>query len=470
MRSSKSGMYSLRVKMILAFFAVLMTGIALMVASAYWATSREFDRFLMNQSQSTLEEQIIAYFESEQTLEGLSLYNQEGPMQSDGPGSFAPRGIQIADTEGNIVFPQADPDFPEQNQPINTERAIPVEKDGTIIAYIKIPQNPMNRNPAEDAFLERARNMFLYGAGGSLLVALILGMAIAQQFIRPLRELDAATQAVADGDLELRVPVRSQDELGKLAESFNQMNTRLAEARDHRRQLTADIAHELRTPLSIILGHAEAMADGVLPSSPDSAAIILDESERLGKMVEDLRVLSLADTGELKYEMQSCAIGDLVKRISSAYQPLVSQKSVRLETSIPNDLPKITADSGRMNQVLNNLIANALRYTPSGGTITLSAASKEDWLELRVSDEGHGIPEEDLEAIFHRFYRLDKSRQRGEGGSGLGLAIAKSIVHYHNGKIYAENNDTIGSSFVILLPLPYKPPVPAPHSPQGLDS
>ncbi|MBN1265462.1 MAG: HAMP domain-containing protein [Anaerolineales bacterium] len=450
----KSGLHSLRIKLILAFFAVLITGIALMVASAYWATTREFDRFLLNQSRTALQERIITYYETEQTLEGFSVNDAGVPMESGIPGDFQPRGIEITNAEGEVVFPVNESSDQTQPRTINTERAIPVETGGSIIAYIEIPQNPMNREPNENAFLERARNMFLYGAGGSILVALILGIVIARQLIQPLQELNAATQAVANGDLELRVPVRSQDELGMLANSFNQMNARLAEARDQRRQLTADIAHELRTPLSIILGHAEAVVDGVLPPSPESAALILDESERLEKLIEDLRVLSLADTGELSYKMHPCAPGEIISRVCTAFGPLTNQKGVALKTSISPDLPAITVDPGRMNQVLSNLIANALRYTPAGGTITLSAVQKKESLELRVSDEGPGIPEEDLASIFNRFYRLDKSRQREEGGSGLGLAIARSIVNFHNGEIFAENNNGIGSCFVILLPLP----------------
>lgn len=445
---------SLGVKLVLAFFVVAMIGIALMVASAYWATTREFDRFLWDQNQAELEEGITAYFMENGSLEGLDLAASGLAEQhlDTADGEFTPRGFQIADAEGNIIFPPGNPDFPDQVRTINLERAVPVEHEGEAIAYIKIPENPMARGPAELAFLQRARSMFLYGAGAAVLVALALGILLARQLVRPLREMNTATQAVAEGDLELRVQVRSHDEIGRLAESFNRMNERLAEARDQRRQLTADVAHELRTPLSIILGHAEAAADGVIPLTCENAAVILDEAERLDRLVEDLRVLSLSDASALTYSMVKCPVVDLINRVCRAYLPLAARKDVSLDVHIQEGVSPVHVDPDRMTQVLNNLISNALRYAPQNSRITLEAAEQKEIVQIVISDQGPGIPEGDLERIFHRFFRVDKSRQRREGGSGLGLAIARQIVEQHSGRLFARNVEGGGTSFVIELP------------------
>ncbi len=447
--------HSLGAKLVLAFLVVSIIGIALMVVSAYWATTREFDRFLWDQNRSAVEEAIISYYLENSSLEGLDLTPDGLGMQQAGAedGEFTPRGFQIADADGNMVFPPGNPAFPDQERTINLERAVPVEYGGAVIAYLKIPENPMAREPAELAFLRRARMMFFYGAGAAVLVALVLGILLSRQLVRPLREMNTATLAVAEGDLELRVPVRSQDEIGRLARSFNRMNDRLAEARDQRRQLTADIAHELRTPLSIILGHAEAAVDGVIPLTSENAAVILDEAERLERIVEDLRVLSLADTGELKYEMEPCELKGIVEHAAAAYRSIAAARNISIVEEVQDGLPAVTVDPNRMSQVLNNLMANAIRYTSPGGTITVTAQLHEDHVEMQVSDEGPGIPEEDLDRIFTRFYRVDRSRGREDGGTGLGLAIARSIVAYHQGEITARNNAAAGCTFTIRLPV-----------------
>ncbi|MBT7599445.1 MAG: HAMP domain-containing protein, partial [Anaerolineae bacterium] len=271
---------------------------------------------------------------------------------------------------------------------------------------------------------------------------------------RPIRELTAATRAVADGDLEQVVPVRSQDELGELANSFNRMNENLARSLNLRRQMTADIAHELRTPISIILGHAEGVHDGGLPLSMDTIEIIRDEAGRLEGLVEDLRTLSRADAGELPLDLQPTSLERLLLEARAMYTPIAMQKNITLDIEIAENLPEIELDFTRMIQVLSNLLDNAIRYTPESGQVLLSATQKEDaTVEICVQDSGPGLNEEEVENIFNRFYRADTSRQRDEGGSGLGLAISKSIVEGHRGRIWAESADEQGLAVKISLPL-----------------
>jgi signal transduction histidine kinase len=241
--------------------------------------------------------------------------------------------------------------------------------------------------------------------------------------------------------------------LGELAVAFNQMNRDLARQRGLRRQMTADIAHDLRTPLSIILGHAEALSEGVLPPTPESLHIIHDEAKRLNRLVEDLRTLSLADAGELPLVKRLVSPVTLLERARQAHTPQAAQKGIRLEMMAAPDLPAVSVDSDRMAQVLDNLLANALRFTPLQGLVTLSARKNGPDVEISVADNGPGMETAELAHLFDRFYRGDKARQREpDGGSGLGLAIARSIVAGHDGRIWAESAPGEGARFILTLP------------------
>jgi signal transduction histidine kinase len=247
--------------------------------------------------------------------------------------------------------------------------------------------------------------------------------------------------------------VRSRDELGELARSFNKMSADLSRSVNARRQMTADIAHELRTPLSLILGHAEAVHDGVLPPSPENFEIIREEAGRLEHLVDDLRTLSLADAGELSIEKQSVDMKKLLQDISSVYQHRVGQNNVALELNLPSELPAIQADANRITQVITNILDNAIRYTPENGKVILAAKQAESGIQISIQDSGPGIKDEEVGRIFDRFYRLDASRNRDEGGSGLGLAIVRSIVQAHGGRIWAESKTGQGLTIFILIPL-----------------
>jgi signal transduction histidine kinase len=330
---------------------------------------------------------------------------------------------------------------------------MPIQVDDEVVGWLIATPEGFGRNPAEALFLNNINRMLVFGAIGALVVSLLLGIFLARTLTRPIREITTATRALADGDLEQTVPVRSQDELGELAESFNLMSTKLAQSVNLRRQMTADIAHELRTPISVILGHTEAMNDGVLPPSEETYDIIRDEALRLERMVDDLRTLSRADAGELIFNVCPTPVQGLLDQAIKAYRPHASKKDINLHLESHLDLPEVNIDPDRMAQVLSNILSNALRYTPEGGVITLSTKQTVREVEIRVHDTGPGIEPEELPNIFDRFYRVDKSRQRDSGGSGLGLAIAKSIVEGHGGRIWAESEQGEGTTIVIALPI-----------------
>ena len=217
--------------------------------------------------------------------------------------------------------------------------------------------------------------------------------------------------------------------------------------------MTADIAHELRTPISVILGHAEGIHDGVIPATPASIEIIRSEAIRLEQLVNDLRVLALADAGELDLNNLPVDAGMIVDQVYDLFQLQAQGKGIQLSHSIEAGLPQIEVDANRIVQVLSNLVENALRHTPPQGEVKICVGTtSHEFVEFTVSDTGEGIPPEDLEKVFDRLYRTDRSRQRDKGGSGLGLALAKNIVELHGGRIHAENNPTGGTRMVIQLP------------------
>jgi signal transduction histidine kinase len=284
-------------------------------------------------------------------------------------------------------------------------------------------------------------------------VALVAGLALSRVISRPVVKLTEATRAVARGDLGVRVTGQYFGELGELAASFNQMTGELARADKLRRNLTADVAHELRTPLSVIRGKIEGVLDGVYPATPEHLEPILEETKLLAHLVEDLRLLALAEAGQLTLEKQAVDMGDLLRDAQVNFGPQADDRGVTLTLDLPAELPQVVADRRRISQVVGNLLTNALRHTPQGGCVTLSAtAAGRGVVEMTVADTGVGIPPEDLPFIFERFWRGEKSRSRAGGGSGLGLAIAKHLVEMHGGAISVKSEPGKGSEFRFTLP------------------
>jgi signal transduction histidine kinase len=231
------------------------------------------------------------------------------------------------------------------------------------------------------------------------------------------------------------------------------MSTDLAHATQSRRQITADIAHDLRTPLTVIGGYLESMCDGVLKPTPDRLEMMHTEVHHLQRLVDDLRTLSLADAGKLTLNKHEITPDNLLMRVADIYQLPAENIGVTLQVRIAPDLPLVHVDEERMVQVLSNLVSNALRYTPNGGQITLEARRCDDSVLLSVEDTGIGITSEALSRIFERFYRADRARQQSEGESGLGLAIARSIIEAHGGTIAVESEMGRGTKFIIALPV-----------------
>jgi len=271
----------------------------------------------------------------------------------------------------------------------------------------------------------------------------------------PLADLVAAADAVAEGDLSVRVPVYDDSEFGQLARSFNRMVEELQRADQQRRNLTADVAHELRTPLQIIQGNLEGVLDEVYDPTPEHLSATLDETRGLARLVDDLRTLSLAESGELPLVWERCNAGELLEDVCTSFSGQAEAAGITLSAQTAGDSEPltITADVGRLNQVLGNLVSNALRHTPTGGNVALRAEPADDAIRITVSDTGEGIAAQDLPFVFDRFWRSDRSRSKlGGAGSGLGLAIARQLVQAHGGEISVWSEPGQGTIFTIDLP------------------
>lgn len=284
--------------------------------------------------------------------------------------------------------------------------------------------------------------------------AILVSSFVTRRIVSPIEEMTQASQRIADGRYDERVHVAAQDELGELAGSFNQMAQTLTETEERRRQLIGDVAHELRTPLSSIRGVMEGLLDGVLPAEPATFLNVQNEVGRLQRLVHDLEELSRAEAGQIPLEMELVDPAGLIRTAAERLQPQFEDKDVRLYLDLASALPQLQADTGRMTQVLLNLMGNALQYTPLGGEVTVSARAENSKIIITVQDDGLGIVPEHIPHIFERFYRVDKSRSRTGGGSGVGLTISKHLVEAHGGRLTAASPGlNQGSAFTIYLPM-----------------
>ena len=305
----------------------------------------------------------------------------------------------------------------------------------------------------EDAFLTDVRRSLWISGGLTAAAALVLATVIARQITGPVRRLAAATADIARGRLDRRIENPGSDEVGQLAGAFNSMADSLQRQEELRRSMMADIAHELRTPLSVMRGNLEAMLDGLLEPTPEQVQVLHGQSVALSRLIDDLRTLSLAAEGHLELARQSTDVGELTRRVVAEMEPTAKERDVTLSVQAPPTSSTVMLDADRISQALRNLIDNALRHTPRDGRVVVDVSPGTKRMTVSVTDTGEGITPEDLPHVFDRFYRADGSRSRATGGSGLGLAIVKQLVEAHGGHVWAESEQGRGSVFSFSLPL-----------------
>ncbi len=457
-------MSSLFWKGMLAFLAVIIVAVGTVAVLTGRVTESAFRRYALTRSGmwEGLTRQLSEYHDTRGSWAGIQEVLVGWPdrgrrMWGRDPGApDPPRMIdfRIVDARGEVV---ADTEGPPQGTVPQAalDDAVPIVVDDEVVGYLlpalrSPPTWPLD--PAQAAFLARVRRTLWIGALAALGVALIVGGLLFRSITAPLRELTAASEAIARGNLSARADVRGQDEVARLADSFNEMAESLDRTEEARRNQTADIAHELRTPLTVLQGTLEAMLDGVYPTDRENIQAALIQTRTLSRLIEDLRILALADAGKLHLEKDTLELEWFLKGVVEAYQPQAKEQGIALALETPTGLPTVFADRDRLTQVMGNLLSNSLRYVPQGGHVRVEAERRDGEVVVSVIDDGAGVPPEDLPRLFQRFWRTDPARRRATGGSGLGLSIARHIVEAHGGRIWAE--ETPGGGLTVRFSLP----------------
>jgi len=372
-----------------------------------------------------------------------------------------PQGLVVADSHGTIHVGD-----PAKFEP--PDRIIPIMAGQISFGAAVISPGgsapPPGGAPAEDesvSDLSSSINRYLlWGGLLGVAVAAVVTFLMSRRILSPVESLAQAARGLSKGDFSQRVKVDSKDEFGELAIAFNAMAEDLERTEQLRRNLVADVAHELRTPLSNIQGHLEAIRDGLLPAEPATFDSIYEEVLLLARLVEDLQELTLAEAGQLTLLRHPADVADIARRAASAAQPPAEARGLTIETDLPGHPATAEVDPERIGQVLRNLLSNAITHTSEGGRITVELKDEGHELRVTVADTGAGIPPDDLPYVFERFYRVDRSRVRATGGAGLGLTIAKRLVDAHGGTIGVESELGKGSRFTFTLP---KKAPPSPH-------
>jgi signal transduction histidine kinase len=372
-------------------------------------------------------------------------------------------GTVVADSENELIGKQYQPSYsgksltpPKVGEspllPKAGETTSPPRTFEVVIGTLYIL--PSGTDPTSTTSLIKAINRFLI-LGGLLAIigAAVATVFLSRRFLKPVRELTVAAKQLGHGDLTHRVQFNDKGEIGDLGRTFNSMADSLERDEVLRRNMVADVAHELRTPVSHIRGQLEAIEDGLIQPDAKTFSSIYEESLLLSRLIDDLQELSLAEAGKLSLYRQATDVTQLVQKTADAIKTAAATKGIILTTDLSSELPLCDIDSHRIEQVVRNLLDNALAHTPQGGAITISANNLDKFVEINVIDTGEGIPPEDLPNVFERFYRVDKSRTRATGGSGLGLTIAKRLVEVHGGKIGVESEAGKGSRFFFTIPV-----------------
>ncbi len=343
----------------------------------------------------------------------------------------------------------------------NVWASIPTEQGATLIVVYPSPTRGfLGRISATLGFLQSEFLPFLMAGAIAAVIALGLARWFARGMTQPLRDMAEAARRMETGDYSTRVHTNSRDEVGRLAAAFNRMSAELELLETSRRDLVANVSHELKTPITAIRAHLENLLDGVEEPNHEVLQVMLAQSERLGRLVEQLLDLSKLESGEVPLRREEVVLAPLVSLVMSEIEVASADRDVDVRCDVPDDLPPIEADPERVHQVIFNLVDNAVRFTPEGGEVRIEAHRHDGSVEVSVADTGMGIPPEALPRLFERFYRVDPARAREGGGTGIGLAIARSVVEAHGGTIRAESQPGHGSTFTFDLPVA-RPAAPA---------
>jgi signal transduction histidine kinase len=446
--------HSLQFRLLVAFTLVVVVTIGVTFFFIYQTTRseiRQFEERAENIRVGRIEDELSRYYYRERSWEGI-----QPPIEQWG--NIYGQRIILTDVSGTVIADSEEELLGEQYYPDAPGRLLstPWEEGAIGILHISPELSPRAGFPPPPStpvlYLAIGR-FFLWGGLVAVAIAVALTFFLSRRTLAPVKALTSAAKRLGHGDFSQRVQIKDKSELGELARTFNSMAGDLERTEKLRRNMVADVAHELRTPLSNVRGYLEALRDGVIKPDKKTIRSLHEEASLLSRLVDDLQELSLAEAGELKLVRQPEDIGELTRQAVAAVETQEKAKGLSLSVELPDKLPPVNIDSRRIGEVLRNLLENAVAHTSKGSTITVAAKQQDNWVEINVADTGEGIPAKDLPNIFERFYRVDKSRTRATGGSGLGLTIAKRLVEAHGGKIEVQSEVGKGSLFSFTIPI-----------------
>ena len=441
----------MRWKLMAAMVAVALIAIVVLVLRVRTGTEQQVRSFLFGSPFDGVVEQLEAYYQQGGTWKGVESILPK-PPGGMGHGMMNGGRQQIADRDGVVVADTRHARVGVHLSEQELAQAVVLrDSTGKTIGYWLLESGMGLRYGDEQPLLQQLNQAALQAGLVAVGVAVLVSLVLASGLLYPIRQLTHAARRMASGDYGQRVKVSGRDELAELGRSFNFMADSLQRIEMNRRSMTADIAHELRTPLAVQQAQLEAMMDGIDDPSAENLQKVLEQNHLLVRLVDDLRTLSLAEAGELRMEMVDLLVVPFVERVVERFRSVAEPKGVQLEMRFSAPEERVLADPDRLEQILNNLLSNALRYTPAGGKIAVIEDLFDGRLRLQVHDSGPGIPQEALAHVFERFYRADSGRSRQEGGAGLGLAIARQLALLQGGDLNAANGIQGGAVFTLLL-------------------
>ena len=444
--------YSLRWRLLFSFALVIAAALGLAAFFISRAASAEIAGFQERAETERLERLNLLlarqYAQSEGWHGVQTMLEQIGEFYAQRVVVVNIAGVVVADSHRSAVGQLI-------TGPIDSDRRLAVLGLTGNIGTMLINPDPLPGEtpiPVPESGLPSINRILVWSGIFALGLGVVLTFFLSRRVLAPVEALSRAARGVAGRDFSGRVEVRSRDEVGELSRTFNAMTEELARTEEVRRSLVADVAHELRTPVSNIRGYLDAMRDGLVNADEATLDSMHEEAVLLTRLIEDLQELALAESGQMPLHIQDCDLAEVARKAVAAVQPQAEAKGVSVAIEEEGILIA-EADPERIGQVLRNLLNNGVSYTPQGGHVKVSVRGMGDEAEVRVEDSGAGISQEDLPHVFERFYRVDKSRSRATGGVGLGLTIARRLVEAHGGKVSVQSEAGKGSAFTFTLPV-----------------
>lgn len=446
--------------MVLAFSAVVIGAITGVVLFANLDSERQVQSYLSGGGQyglTGLVEELESFFEAQGSWDGVdAVISSTNARRGQNGQRGGNSDLTLTDAVRRVVWSSTGEIIGAVLDNEDIANAIQLQTNGDEIAGYLVVKNTSQVQADEiSPFVTRLRSVLVYAGILAAILAVGLAILISNYLLKPVKALTKASNELSSGDFSTRVDIKGNDELAVLGSTFNQMAGNLQLAEERKKTLTADVAHELRTPISVQKAQLEGMIDGVLPVTQENLSIALQQTDFLSRMVDDLRLLAMADGGEIQFEYRETDLKKLILQITIQFQAQMQSEGTRIScTFTPEDADLvIDTDPDRLTQILHNLLSNAIRYGRKGGNITVSTNVSYEKVLIAVKDDGSGIPDSALPHLFERFYRHEKARSRETGGTGLGLAISKKLALLMGGDLTGVNDPDGGAVFTLSLPI-----------------